>query len=88
MNELLIPLGILLIIFVALNLRYVFKLRAAKVRLEREVARYAAAAADLDQARKTEITNARAAVHHLMGRVSFLEDDARRRDRVAVAKWN
>ncbi len=79
MTELLTALAIILMIFVAINVRYVFKLRAAKVKLEREVSRYADAAADLERARKTEIEDARAAVYYLMRRGSFLEDDKARR---------
>ncbi|MGA9767935.1 MAG: hypothetical protein WBV94_02775 [Blastocatellia bacterium] len=52
MTELLTALAIILIIFVAINVRYVFKLRAAKLKLEREIALYSAAATNLNRARR------------------------------------
>ncbi len=88
MTELLTALAIILMIFVAINVRYVFKLRSAKVRLEREVSRYADAAADLEHARKTEIDDARAAVHHLMRKLAFDEEDKTRADKSNIARLN
>jgi uncharacterized protein YpmB len=72
MTELLSSLAIILIIFVAINVRYAFKLRAAKLKLEREATRYATAAANLDQAR----------------RLYFFELDKPRADRSTIARLN
>ena len=88
MTELNSALAILLIIFVAVNVRYVFKLRAAKLKLEREVARYAGAAANLEEARRTEIVDAKSAVHHLMRKVYFLEADKHRAGKSSSAGSN
>lgn len=52
MTAFLNSLAIILIVFVAINVRYLVKLRAAKLKLEREVARYSAAATNLDRARR------------------------------------
>lgn len=86
MTDLNSALAILLIIFIVVNVRYVFKLRAAKEKLTREIAGHALASQSYKQAQETEIADARATVRHLMQRVANLESE--KACKIAAARWN